>query len=295
MFGYIFFHFFIDQFFSEQNINIQEYYEYIIVVNITQKDMSKLQTSEELDRLFEEILRPLQSRNARQIFLVLRDSDIEYLTTYDIQPILEKNGNKLSKVELNNWLSSLQEAGLVQKADERGKPTTRSYKRRYTFDLWKLTKKGLDTSHMLEIFNRNITSQNVEKNREEKIENKEETQFEKIIDIKVKSFPDFSNISYKDFDTINSVYMNLILMKSLHAEENQDLLSLSKKTGLLPEKIIEFIKKHEKSNTNTLYQLSEIPMDLRGKILQTIGLSPKRNYSVSLSSEGKRTLSILSP
>jgi hypothetical protein len=75
-----------------------------------------------------------------------------------------------------------------------------------------------------------------------------------------------------------------------------DLWSLSGVTGLTPEKIVEFIEEgQEKSASNTLYLLDEIPMDLRGKILQTIGLSPRKNYTVSLSPTGMRTVSLLSP
>ena len=87
-------------------------------------DKSKPPNREELEDIFEKTLRPLQSRNARHIFLILRDTDQEYLTTYDMQPILQEQGNKLSKVELNNWLTALQDVGLVRKAPERGKPTT---------------------------------------------------------------------------------------------------------------------------------------------------------------------------
>ena len=118
-------------------------------------DKSKPPNRNELEDIFEKTLRPLQSRNARHIFLILRDTDQEYLTTYDMQPMLIEQGNDLSKVELNNWLTALQDVGLVRKAPVRGKPTTVPYTRRYTYDLWKLTQKGRETSFQLDVFRGN--------------------------------------------------------------------------------------------------------------------------------------------
>ena len=57
--------------------------------------------------------------------------------------MLEENGFSISKKEINSWLVSLQEVGLISKNDERGKPVALKYENRYTFDLWKLTKTGL--------------------------------------------------------------------------------------------------------------------------------------------------------
>ena len=249
------------------------------------KDAQPPQNRLELEEIFEKTLRPLQSRNTRHIYLVLRDSKTEYLTTYDIQPILEEQGNKLNKVELNNWLSALQEAGLVQKAPERGKPTTRSYSRRYTFDLWKLSQKGHETASLLRVFSGNTPIQIIEKVVEKSIERP----------VTVPKIPDLTETSFEDYENILSLSLNLGLLRSLYRKDPMDIVSLSEKIGFTPEKIVEFIKAQEKSGSDTLYYLSEIPMDWRGKLLQTIGLSPRRNYSVSLSSEGKKILSILSP
>ena len=149
---------------------------------MAKKDAQPPQNRLELEEIFEKTLRPLQSRNARHIYLVLRDSKTEYLTTYDIQPILEEQGNKLNKVELNNWLSALQEAGLVQKAPERGKPTTVPYTRRYTFDLWKLTQKGRETSYQLDIFRGNTPVQVREKVVEKTVDKIIEKPVQKIIE-----------------------------------------------------------------------------------------------------------------
>ncbi len=252
---------------------------------MAKKDESKPQNRQELEEIFEKTLRPLQSRNARHIYVVLRDAKTEYLTTYDIQPILREQGNKLSKVELNNWLSALQEAGLVQKAPERGKPTTRPYNRRYTYDLWKLSQKGRETAQLLRVFSGNTPIQIIEKVVEKTIEKPVET----------PKLPELADMSFDDLEKIQRLSIHLGLLKSLSGRAPMDITRLSDETGYTHEKIVEFIEEQGKFEPNTLYLLSEIPLDLRGKILQKLGLSPKKNYSVSLSSEGKKILSVLSP
>ena len=268
-----------------------------LVVKTPQKDKSQPQNKEELDEIFEKTLRPLQSRNARHIFLLLRDSKEEYLTTYDIQPMLEAQGNKLNKVELNNWLSALQDVGLVQKAPERGKPTTRPYTRRYTFDLWKLSQKGRETANLLEVFMGNTPIQTVEKVVEKTVEKIVEKPVEKIVEkqVEIVKFPELDDVNFEELDKIRSLSMHLALMKALYPDRIVDLWSLSDETGYTPEQIVEFIEYQEKNNTNTLYLLNEIPMDIRGKIMEKLGLSPRKNYDVSLSSEGKLIAASLAP
>jgi DNA-binding transcriptional ArsR family regulator len=273
------------RFFLIRNINIQDFPEYTLGVKIHQKDKSQPSKREELDQIFEETLRPLQSRNARHIYLVLRDSETEYLTTYDIQPMLEQQGNKLSKVELNNWLSALLDAGLVKKALERGKPTTRLYNRRYTYDLWKLSKKGRETASLLEVFRGNTPTLTVEKVVTKTVEK----------NVEIPKFPELDESSFEDLEKIQALSFHLSLLHALSSVDQMDLMTLSEKTGLTAQRIVEFIEYQEKLTSNTLYFLSEIPLDLRGKILQTIGLSPRKNYNVSLSPMGLELLSNLSP
>jgi hypothetical protein len=66
-----------------------------------------------------------------------------HITTHDIETKLEEEGLFINKKEINGWLVSLQEAGLISKMEERGKPIASEYENRYTFDLWKLTETGL--------------------------------------------------------------------------------------------------------------------------------------------------------
>jgi hypothetical protein len=294
--GYMFSLILYDQILNDQQVNIQENPEYIIVVQNPPVDMSQPPNREELEEIFDKTLRPLQSRNARHIFLLLRDTDQEYLTTYDMQPILEEQGNKLSKVELNNWLTALQDVGLVCKASDRGKPTTVPYTLRYTFDLWKLTQKGRETSFQLDVFRGNtpipvkgIIVEKIIKKPMEKI-------IEKTIEkrVEVPKFPDLDETSFGELEKIRSLSTHLLLMRSLYGKESMDLWSLSDVTGLVPETIVEFIENQAKSTPNNLFLLIEIPMDLRGKIMQTIGLSPRKNYTLSLSPEGKKISESLS-
>jgi len=106
---------------------------------------------EEFDELFDVYLRPLRSKNARSIYRIFLD-EIEKgeLTTLDLQIRLGQNGLSLSKKEINAWLKSLQEAHLISKGAERGKPTTMEYRGRYTFDLWSLTCKGQEMADAIE-------------------------------------------------------------------------------------------------------------------------------------------------
>jgi len=102
------------------------------------------------DRLFERAYKPFRSRNARTLFnIFIVEKEKEYLTTLDIQTHLDGRGIDLSKKEINAWLRSLQEADLITKEQERGKPTTLAYNDKYTFDKWSLTETGLNVSESL--------------------------------------------------------------------------------------------------------------------------------------------------
>jgi hypothetical protein len=103
------------------------------------------QNIEDYDKLFEIQLKPLKSKNARKIFKIFVDeSGIEYLTTLDLQTKLYRYSIKLSKKEINGWLRTLHDAGLITKGEKRGKPTTMEYEDKYTFDMWNITPKGME-------------------------------------------------------------------------------------------------------------------------------------------------------
>ncbi len=117
----------------------------MIVPKLAQKESSETLDRTVLDTLFDGYLKPLRSGNARLIYKVLYDmSEKEHLTTLDIKLILKEFDIDLNKKEINGWLVSLKEAGLVSKEEERGKPTTIDYDDKYTFDQWKLTYLGAE-------------------------------------------------------------------------------------------------------------------------------------------------------
>ena len=102
------------------------------------------------DQLFERAYKPFRSRNARTLFnIFIVEKEKEHLTTLDIQTHLDEIGIDLSKKKINAWLRSLQEADLITKEQERGKPTTLVYDDKYTFDKWSLSEKGLNVSEDL--------------------------------------------------------------------------------------------------------------------------------------------------
>jgi len=95
------------------------------------------------EELFEKNLRPLKSKNARIIYKIfIETKGVDFLTTLDLQTKLEELGIRLSKKEINGWLRSLHNAGLITKEEDRGKPTTLDYDDKYTFDMWRLTPEG---------------------------------------------------------------------------------------------------------------------------------------------------------
>jgi hypothetical protein len=102
------------------------------------------------DYLFERKYKPFRSQNARTLYnIFIVEKKAGYLTTLDIQTHLDIIGIDLSKKEINAWLRSLKDAGLITKGLERGKPTTLSYDDKYTYDKWSLTETGLKVSEDL--------------------------------------------------------------------------------------------------------------------------------------------------
>jgi len=119
------------------------------------------------DELFDIYLRPLRSRNARKIFMLIVQ-ERKSLTTLDLQSKLEINGIHLSKKEINGWLHTLQQAKLAKKGDQRGKPTTITYDDKYSFDLWTITDLGKKIAKIFTI-NLETVSLDPEINAEKKL------------------------------------------------------------------------------------------------------------------------------
>ncbi|MFH2112441.1 MAG: hypothetical protein ABIJ47_14425 [Candidatus Bathyarchaeota archaeon] len=228
-------------------------------------------TKDELAEAFEKTLRPLMSDSARIIYLTLKESKEPNLTTLDMQNELRKHGVKLSKKELNNWLSSLQATGLVQKEPERGKPTTIHYNGRYTYDLWSLTEKGRETAHRLSIFTQKTPTLN------------------NVKTIVRTELPTLETITTGHIRDLEKLYLSMKVLSALRdQEEPTDTPSLSTETGIRHEKILEWIKADKDISIKNLYLLDRKTQNLMDRMLASLGLRETEIYNISLSPEGKK-------
>jgi len=238
---------------------------------VDQAEKESRSYEEELNEIFQETLRPLMSESARQIYITLVKSAETHLTTLDMQDTLKDREAKLSKKELNNWLSSLQSAGLVQKDSERGKPTMTPYNDKYTYDLWSLTEKGRETAQKLSIFTQETPTLN------------------KLKTIAKTSLPDLENVTEEQMTRLETLYLNMRILRALRDEVHPSpLKQLYAKSGINQDVLQEFIEHHTKSDEISLYLLSEKGLGLGDKILRSLGLRRRRELLVSLSSEGKK-------
>jgi len=227
--------------------------------------------ADELDLIFENTLRPLMSSSARQIFVTMLKSPETQLTTLDMQNALKNSELKLSKKELNNWLNSLQASGLVQKEQERGKPTTIPYSNRYTYDLWSLTKKGHETAKKLSIFTHEAPSLNKEKT---------------IVKIKL---PTLEDITASQISDLENLYIQIVTLRALRDRGTQtDSLTLSSETGVRHEKILGWIKPYEDTSVRALYHVERKTPKILDRVLGFLGFKEKKVYRVWLSLEGNK-------
>jgi len=226
---------------------------------------------DELDKVFENTLRPLMSDSARQIFLTLVKSHETQLTTLDMQNTLEVNGTRLGKKELNNWLSSLQTSGLVQKESERGKPTTIPYNGKYTYDLWSLTEKGRQTTQKLSIFTHETPTLN------------------NVKTIVERRLPDLKEATPEQLTQLETLYTTYKTLKALRDQEQPiTLKELSAITTINRDSLEKWLKNQEKISEKSLYVLHRKDPGIVDRIAESIGLKRGAGILVSLSSEGKR-------
>jgi DNA-binding HxlR family transcriptional regulator len=228
-------------------------------------------TKNELDEAFEKTLRPLVSYSARIIYVTLKESMEPNLTTLDMQNELRRQGVILSKKELNNWLSSLQATGLVQKEPERGKPTTIPYDGKYTYDLWSLTEKGRETARRLSIFTQKTPTLN------------------NVKTIVKTGLPTLETMTTGHIRDLEKLYLSMKILSALRdQEEPTDTLSLSTETGIRHEKILEWIKADEDLSIKNLYLLDRKTPSLMDRMLASLGFRETEIYNISLSPEGKK-------
>ncbi|MBN2335358.1 hypothetical protein JXL21_07325 [Candidatus Bathyarchaeota archaeon] len=224
-----------------------------------------------MDELFDGPLKPMNSGNARLVYKLFYDARDQGLTTIDIQHLLEDYDRKYSKKDLHNWLNDLMASNLITKESQRGKPTIVPYNGRYTYDIWRLTPHGYQIGRKIEGFIGKYPNL-----IEEKI-------------IEKTRLPTLHELKSSDLDTIQALYMNSAILTTIHESGGStDLKSLSEKTMVKPEPLGRFLQTQQKNGSPPLYHLSEKPMGIAERILQTLGLSSFKNLVVSLSSEGKK-------
>lgn len=225
-----------------------------------------------LEKLFETRLRPLKSRNARTLFnLFLGLKGVEYLTTLDLQIKLGELGLKLNKKEINGWLCSLQNAGLIIKEEVRGKPTTITYDEKYTFDMWRLTSKGLE----------------IEKGINHLIGSKARPIEIPFFDLEyITSMEESTRI--RTLNQIEETYVQLAMLRCLRMAAGK-LTRIEMESRITPqhnalEKMI------AKSRDQGLISETINPKktDLISRFLHLLGLSKGRDVSIHLTEEGKR-------
>lgn len=169
------------------------------------KDEFQNRYEERLNELFDVQLRPLRSKNARTIYQIIVDmKNIPFLTTLDLQNKLKQMNIVLSKKEINGWLKTLQEAGLITKEAERGKPSTTIYDDKYTFDKWFITPKGEEISNVVN----SLIAGKIESIISPSIETIEEIAGENKITKKQRR------------DNIEQIYLYLTTLKGLHRTDS---------------------------------------------------------------------------
>ena len=236
------------------------------------EDEIKKRKVEKLNELFDVQLRPLKSKNVRAIYqITVEMKNIPFLTTFDIQNELKKMNIDLSKKEINGWLKSLQEAGLIKKGVERGKPSTTEYDDKYTFDKWSITPKGEEISDIVNYFITGI----IEPAISPSIETIEEITGENKV------------IKRQRRDNIEHIYICLTTLKELHKTDG--LVSRDKiRYSLTPEEtacnkaISSFLDKG-------LIEAVETPKTggFRLWLSRMLGLSKEDNESFRLTEKGR--------
>jgi hypothetical protein len=242
-----------------------------MMVNSVQNNKIKLNL-EEMNKLFDDTLRPFRSKNSRLVFKIIFDYKLLDLTTLDMQNSLKNYNIKLSKKELHNWLISLKSSGLITKSENRGKPTTISYDEKYSFDLWKITKKGELIANNLMIFSEKYAGLFKEKIIEKKI------------------IPNVEEISFEDFDKISDIFYTIKIIMLLHKTEQRiDSKTLSNKIKLDHSTLIENLEYDMKKSIENFFIIEEKNLGLIDKLLQVIGLRIGKEYWVRLTKRGVDT------
>jgi len=218
-------------------------------------------------------IRPLRSKNARTIFqLFLEMSHEKALTTLEIEKRLKETGINLDKKEINGWLSSLLEAGLISKEKNRGKPTTFQYDGKYTFDLWKITPVGINIAHGMTHFS------------------KQDATF-----MKLDSKSVLRSIQNMNIDEINKIFRQIneldiisqILTLMSKGPFQISSFGIAEGLRISPEKIEGILDGYLENSEPHMFVRRTSPYGIKERFRNILGL-PTRTTFYSLTEEGKR-------
>jgi DNA-binding HxlR family transcriptional regulator len=224
--------------------------------------MDKDENAPELDLIFEGLLRPLHSKNARRIFDVFYDNKHHvHLTTYDLENILEGRGFSISKKEINAWLVSLQEAGLIHKLGERGKPVAPEYSDRYTFDLWQLSEAGLNLRQRLRY----------------------------LVDVKEASIlPKLAELSPEKINDIEDLYFTSKILLLLHSNGGSlSFTELRRRLAIDREKLAVYSWPDASHSERPLFEIKVKPPTLRTRAFKLLGWVLEDDLTFTLTDAGR--------
>jgi len=223
------------------------------------------QSREFLDYLFEGWLKPLHSNNARNIFKILLNyKDFTYITTHDIEIKLNEINFNINKKEINAWLNALNEASLVEKDQERGKPTIVEYSGKYSYDRWRITKIGLRVGNDLQYL---LNNENI----------KPEATLPKLIDLNENSIEDLEDLYY-------TAKLLIILYKS---GGRNNYRTLRKTLNISKEKLAIYSWPDSTHSDKPLFEISVKPLSFRGKIFKLFRTISEEDLEFTLSETGK--------
>ncbi len=218
------------------------------------------ETKVDIDAMFEGMLRPLHSRNARLLFDAFYENRAhDYLTTHDLEKMLEGEGLGITKKEINAWLVSLQEASLIAKLEGRGKPVASEYGDRYTFDLWKLTETGFNLRRRLPKLMSPDTA-----------------------------LPKLSAMTPKLVEELEDLYLTAKILLTLDEYGgSMNYLELREKVALDREKLAVYSWPDASHSEKPLFEVKVKPPSLRGRVFKLFGQVVEQDLTFSLTDAGR--------
>lgn len=217
----------------------------------------------DLDALFDKTLKSLHSKNARKIYEIFyANRAFDHITTHDIETQLAKEGLVFNKKEINGWLVSLQDSGLILKLEERGRPVASEYQDKYTFDLWKLSEIGLRIGQRLPT----------------------------LMDMKRgTAIPKLDELTPSLIDDLEDLYLTSKILVTLNAYGgSMSYLDLRKKLYVDSEKLAVYTWPDSAHSEKPLFEVKVKPPTFKGRVYKLFGWLKEQDLIFTLTEEGKR-------